>query len=164
MNIKEGIPFPARYNIPRNLYLLLSLNNLADRSVASLVESQATTRWGQIKHELCLFIMLLHKNIYIIYEASKTRAKNKRILDTNIMVKRNDSEIQPPLHPRPRVNHHQRLDPQRHERRDVGHVQLLREAPHRMQICLALLVQVLTLSYSRSSNPSPPPCPQSLSL
>ena len=58
--------------------------NLADRNVANLVESQAPTRWGQIKYELCLFIMHLHKNRYIIYEAkqqiySTTRAKNKRI-------------------------------------------------------------------------------------
>ena len=119
---------------------LLVLNNLADRNVANLVESQ-------IKYELCLIIMRLHKNIYIIHGAKKKIywAKNKRILDTNRI------EIQPPLHTRPRVNQHQRPDPRRHERRDEGQVQLLKEAPHRTQQRLQRVDHY-------------PSCPQFLSL
>ena len=174
LNQNAGSPSLAGFNTHRSSYLNRFLNNLADRNIASLIESLAPTRWGQIKHEFCLsLIMLLYKTRYIIYKAtiySTIRTKSKRKLDT---ARSNDSEIQPPLHPRARVNHHQRVEPQWHAHRDVGHVQLLKEAPHRTRNYLILLVQILTSSsmrrcptraYSRSSTPSPPLCPQFLSL
>ena len=107
-----------------------------------LAEPQAPTHWGQIKHELCLFlVMFLYKDKYIIYEA-KQNTYSTKLFDTDRIVRGQDSEIQPPLHPRPRVIHHQHLEPQRHERRNEGHVQPLEEAPHHKQICFTLLVQI----------------------
>ena len=163
LKLNAGSPSLARPNVPRSLYLNRVPNNLADRNVARL----APTRWGQIKHELGLSIhRLLYKNRYIIDKAkhkiySTTRINSKRILDA---ARSKDSEIQLPLHPRARVNPHQRVGPQRHGRRDGEHVQLLKAALHRTQNCLAMLVQLNpTREYSRNRNPSSL-CPQFLSL